>query len=276
VGKLVSFFRCSKPRVLQQQLWRGTLSFIHSCITQTSLDSRRYILIRVISHPHSCLGSSLSVRLSTAFSCTHNKFISCRSQILTLQHRAPGPSALGGAFAARVPAMMIDPCKLLCAFVNVLTDMQIFLSNNTLGIVHEYAAMGTVYDMLKNQGPFPESLARFFFQQLVCGVRYLHERGVAHREIRLKHLLVKSFNFTHNSARHQDHTLRCCQRRLHPWPRSCAEHITNTHTLHTLGQPLTHTWVKRSCSHCNCESPHPASTLHCALLQQCADPSFDA
>lgn len=75
--------------------------------------------------------------------------------------------------------------------------MQIFLSNNTLGIVHEYAAMGTVYDMLKNQGPFPENLARFFFQQLVCGVRYLHERGVAHREIRLKYLLVKSFNFTH-------------------------------------------------------------------------------
>ena len=86
---------------------------------------------------------------------------------------------------------VVPPCSKRCH-----SHVQIFLSNNTLGIVHEYAAMGTVYDMLKNQGPFPESLARFFFQQLVCGVRYLHERGVAHREIRLKHLLVKSFNFT--------------------------------------------------------------------------------
>ena len=94
----------------------------------------------------------------------------------------------------------IKPCHLLVMLwpleANDVSFLQIFLSNNTLGIVHEYAAMGTVYDMLKNQGPFPESLARFFFQQLVCGVRYLHERGVAHREIRLKHLLVKSFNFT--------------------------------------------------------------------------------
>lgn len=84
--------------------------------------------------------------------------------------------------------------------VNSVDGVQIFLNNSTLGIVHEYAAMGTVYEMLKNQGPFPESLARFFFQQLVCGVRYLHERGVAHREIRLKHLLVKSFNFTHSTV----------------------------------------------------------------------------
>lgn len=78
--------------------------------------------------------------------------------------------------------------------------LQIFLTEAMLGIVHEYATNGNLLDMLKAQGPFKESLARFFFQQLMCGVRYLHERGVTHGDLRLQYLLVKPFNFTFSKA----------------------------------------------------------------------------
>lgn len=81
-----------------------------------------------------------------------------------------------------------------------LPALQIFLTDVVLGIMHEYATTGNLHDMLKSQGPFQESLARFFFQQLMCGIRYLHERGVTHGDIRLRNLLVKPFNFTFSKA----------------------------------------------------------------------------
>jgi serine/threonine protein kinase len=67
-------------------------------------------------------------------------------------------------------------------------------------VVHEYASHGSIYDMLKNQGRFSENLARYFFQQMLCAVRYCHERGVTHGSIQLKHLLIKLHSIAQGTA----------------------------------------------------------------------------
>jgi serine/threonine protein kinase len=45
----------------------------------------------------------------------------------------------------------------------------------------ECATGGELFNKVKASGRFDEDMARFFFQQLIQGVQYCHENGVAHR-----------------------------------------------------------------------------------------------
>jgi len=58
-------------------------------------------------------------------------------------------------------------------------------------IVMEYAPHGDFFDFLnKNKSYFNEKLARTYFKQLIEGLEYLHNRGIAHLDIKLENLLV--------------------------------------------------------------------------------------
>lgn len=45
-----------------------------------------------------------------------------------------------------------------------------FLTTTHLGIAMEYAAGGELFERIVRAGRFPEDEARYFFQQLICGV----------------------------------------------------------------------------------------------------------
>jgi hypothetical protein len=51
---------------------------------------------------------------------------------------------------------------------------QVFLTPTHLCIVMEYAAGGELFDHIVKAGRFSEDEARYFFQQLICGVDYCH------------------------------------------------------------------------------------------------------
>ena len=53
---------------------------------------------------------------------------------------------------------------------------QVYLTPTHLCIVMEYAAGGELFDRIVKAGRFSEDEARYFFQQLVCGVDYCHRR----------------------------------------------------------------------------------------------------
>jgi hypothetical protein len=65
--------------------------------------------------------------------------------------------------------------------------VQVFLTPTHLCIVMEYAAGGELFDHIVKAGRFSEDEARYFFQQLICGVDYCHRsvsrqgRGAAQR-----------------------------------------------------------------------------------------------
>lgn len=65
-----------------------------------------------------------------------------------------------------------------------------FLTRTHLGIVLQYAAGGELFERVKQAGHFPEDEARYFFQQLITGVRYCHRKNFAHRDLKLENTLL--------------------------------------------------------------------------------------
>nr|XP_018675701.1 PREDICTED: serine/threonine-protein kinase SAPK7 isoform X2 [Musa acuminata subsp. malaccensis] len=57
---------------------------------------------------------------------------------------------------------------------NIIRFKEVVLTRTHLGIVMEYAAGGELFDRISNAGRFSEDEARYFFQQLICGVSYCH------------------------------------------------------------------------------------------------------
>ena len=74
---------------------------------------------------------------------------------LTFQHGAHKPSA---PFPDCLPVQPNKPC------------LQVFLTDQHLGIILEFATGGELFERVKSAGRFDEHMARFFFQQLIAGV----------------------------------------------------------------------------------------------------------
>lgn len=56
--------------------------------------------------------------------------------------------------------------------------------------IHFCCAGGELFSLIRKAKRFPENDARYFFQQLICGIEYLHESGVTHRDIKLENTLI--------------------------------------------------------------------------------------
>ncbi|GMH39462.1 hypothetical protein BSKO_07360 [Bryopsis sp. KO-2023] len=61
-----------------------------------------------------------------------------------------------------------------------------------VGIVMEFADGGNLFDYVKQRRRLEETLARWFFQQLILAVDYCHRKGVVNRDIKLENLLLQN------------------------------------------------------------------------------------
>uniref|UniRef100_A0A7S1SGG6 Protein kinase domain-containing protein n=1 Tax=Tetraselmis chuii TaxID=63592 RepID=A0A7S1SGG6_9CHLO len=75
---------------------------------------------------------------------------------------------------------------------NIIRFHEVFLMDNYLAIVMEYAAGGELFDRIAARGRFEEAEARYFFQQLVCGLEHCHRMGICHRDLKLENTLLDS------------------------------------------------------------------------------------
>lgn len=53
----------------------------------------------------------------------------------------------------------------------------------------EFAEGGELIDFLRFTGRFSESVTRYLFQQLIEGIKHIHDQGYAHRDLKIENLL---------------------------------------------------------------------------------------
>ena len=59
----------------------------------------------------------------------------------------------------------------------------------------EYAEYGEIYSFVARLGAFPETIARFYFKQLIDGLNTIHQAGIVHRDLKLENILIgKGYN----------------------------------------------------------------------------------
>ncbi|KAJ0231279.1 Serine/threonine-protein kinase SRK2G [Hirschfeldia incana] len=73
---------------------------------------------------------------------------------------------------------------------NIIRFKEVVLTPTHLAIVMEYASGGELFERICNAGRFSEAEARYFFQQLVCGVDYCHSLQICHRDLKLENTLL--------------------------------------------------------------------------------------
>lgn len=69
-----------------------------------------------------------------------------------------------------------------------LHDVQ--LDDKYIYIILEYSSYGNMEQIVQMNGGIPEAEAMVYFKQVMEAIKYIHEMGVAHRDVTLKNILI--------------------------------------------------------------------------------------
>lgn len=75
--------------------------------------------------------------------------------------------------------------------VNIIKIYEIKKKGDIVVIYMEFAEGGTLTSLLKD-GAIPESRAKELFRKISMGLAYMHDRKVAHRDLKLENILLDS------------------------------------------------------------------------------------
>ncbi|CAJ1954504.1 unnamed protein product [Cylindrotheca closterium] len=94
-----------------------------------------------------------------------------------------------------------DPLKEIAAMQvigndhpNVMGAIEVLFDGENLNVVMPYAGSGDLFQLLQesqqNCVGFPEPTARFWFKQIMAGIKHLHDRGICHRDISPENVMI--------------------------------------------------------------------------------------
>ncbi|OHS97745.1 CAMK family protein kinase [Tritrichomonas foetus] len=76
---------------------------------------------------------------------------------------------------------------------NIVSMTDFFSDDDNFYIITDICEGGQLFKHLKKFGKFPEELALEIFQQIVSALLYIHQAGVAHRDLKPQNILVGKF-----------------------------------------------------------------------------------
>lgn len=94
----------------------------------------------------------------------------------------------GPAISKRVDREVLNHNRLI--HPHVIEFKQLFLTDCYLAIVMEYAVGGNLREFIREKRGISEDMARWFFQQIIIGLDYIHQNGVSNRDIKLENTLL--------------------------------------------------------------------------------------
>jgi serine/threonine protein kinase len=84
----------------------------------------------------------------------------------------------------------IDAMRRLRHHPNILKIHEVMATKSKIYLVMELASGGELFSKVLRRGRLPESTARRYFQQLASALRFSHQDGVAHRDVKPQNLLL--------------------------------------------------------------------------------------
>ncbi|CAO3592369.1 unnamed protein product [Absidia cylindrospora] len=101
---------------------------------------------------------------------------------------------------------------------HIVKLIEVVETDTLVGIVLEYASGGELFEYVWSHKSLEEDNAKNLFAQLISGVNHMHQKGVAHRDLKLEnllfsnkqqtHLLISDFGFSNND--NNDLLSTCC------------------------------------------------------------------
>lgn len=83
---------------------------------------------------------------------------------------------------------------------NILRTVDLFQSETTLYIVSELIPGGTLKTFVEKYGPVDEDVARVIMTDILNALKYIHSKGVVHRDLKVRVALFINLNFLGDPA----------------------------------------------------------------------------
>ena len=96
-----------------------------------------------------------------------------------------------------VKRKILSEVKILKAVLghpNIVKLLEVFENKKYVFFVTEYASNGDLLKLIKNTNKVPEHDAKYMFFQIAMGLRYIHQQGIIHRDIKPDNILIDESN----------------------------------------------------------------------------------
>ncbi|TBU15177.1 serine/threonine kinase [Ordospora colligata] len=80
----------------------------------------------------------------------------------------------------------------LCGCVFIAKLFATDFHNGKVRLIMEYVSGGELFYWLKKCGRFNEKMARFYAAEIICALRYIHNKGILYRDLKPENILIAS------------------------------------------------------------------------------------